>query len=147
MERGDIGDYVFAGQACVFEDLIAERPTGAAAIKEKFYIRRGDWDKALKLWKPNDLPLKSLIDSAKRRGIATSVVTFLPEESVDAIYRWLLRKGVSECPVEAYETPAHYEMDLRYDHGIKVVYVPNKEIAYVLGMRATVVSPNSAWSL
>lgn len=146
MERGDIGAYVLAGQACIFEDLLAERPTGAAALKEKFYARRGEWDKVMKLWKPNDLPLKSLIDSVERRGISTAVVTFMPYDAVDSIYRWLLRKGVS-CTVEAYESPEDYEADLRYDRSIKVVYVPNKEIAYTLGMRATVVSPNSAWSL
>ena len=109
-------------------------------------VRRGEWDKALKLWKPNDLPLKSLIDSIGRRGIDTAVVTFLPEEAVEPIYRWLIRKGVS-CTVNSYDSPEHYESDLRYDRGIKVVYVPSKEIAYVLGMRATVVSPASAWSL
>lgn len=146
MERGDIGAYFVTGQACIFEDLIAERPTGAAAIKEKFYAKRGEWDKAMKLWKPNDLPLKSLIDCVERRGIATAVITFLPQDALSAIYKWLLRKGVS-CTVEAYETPSDYEMDLRYDRSVKVVYVPTKEIAYVLGMRATVVSPNSAWSL
>jgi hypothetical protein len=146
MERGDIGAYMVLGQACVFEDLLAQRPTGADGLKEKFFIRRGDWEKALKLWKPNDLPLKSLIDSVERRGISTAVITFLPHESVDAIYRWLIRKGVS-CTVDAYDSPEDYEADLRYDRGIKVVYVPSKEIAYTLGMRATVVSPTSAWSL
>lgn len=146
MERGDIGAYAVAGQACVFEDLLAQRPTGAAAIKEKYYTRRGEWDKAMKLWKPNDLPLKSLIDSVERRGISTDVITFLSYDAAESIYRWLVRKGVS-CPVNAYESPEDYEADLRYDRGVKVVYVPNKEIAYTLGMRATVVSPNSAWSL
>lgn len=146
MENGDIGAYTIASQACVFEDLLAARPIGSAALKEKFYARRGEWEKALKLWKPNDLPLKSLIDSVNRRNIETAVVTFLPDEAVEDIYKWLVRKGVS-CTVNAYESPEDYEADLRYDRGVKVVYVPSKEIAYTLGMRATVVSPTSAWSL
>lgn len=146
MERGDIGAYTVFGQSCIFEDLIAERPTGSAALKEKFYIRRGEWDKAMKLWKPNDLPLKSLIDAVERRGIATSVITFLPRDAETSIYKWLLRKGVSTT-VECYDTPEDYESDLRYDRSIKVVYVPRTEIAHILGMRATVVSPNSAWSM
>lgn len=146
MERGDISDIVVPGQACIFEDVLASRPTGGAALRERLYVRRGDWDSALKLWKPNDLPLKSLIDSVDRRGIGTSVITFLAHEAVEPIYRWLARKGIT-CPVEHYETPSDYEMDLRYDRKIKTVYVPNKEVAYVLGMRATVVSPTSAWSL
>ena len=146
MEKGDIFSYEIFGQACVFEDLLAQRPTGAAAIKEKYYAKRGEWEKALKLWKPNDLPLKSLIDAVERRGIHTSVITFMPEEAVEAIYRWLLRKGVS-CTVTEYASPEDYEADLRYDRRIKVVYVPSKEIAYVLGMRATVVSPNTVWGM
>lgn len=146
MEKGDIDAYTIFGQACIFEDLIAQRPTGATAVKEKFYARRGEWEKAMKLWKPNDLPLKSLIDSVERRGINTNVITFLPAEAEEAVYRWLLRKGVS-CTVTTYASPEDYESDLRYDRSIKVVYVPSKEIAYTLGMRATVVSPASAWSI
>lgn len=146
MERGDIADSVVLGQACVFEDVLASRPTGSSVIREKFYIRRGDWDGALKLWKPNDLPLKSLIDAVDRRGIGTSIITFLDPDAVEPIYRWLIRKGVT-CPVEYYESPENYALDLRYDRGIKVVYVPNTDIAYALGMRATVVSPTSAWSI
>lgn len=144
MERGDISAVARVGQACVFEDVLASRPVGTDALKEKFHIRRGNWESALKLWKPNDLPLKSLIDSVDRLGISTLVVTFLPHASIDAVYHWLLRKGVT-CPVEHYDSPEDYELDLRYDRQVKVVYVPNKEIAYTLGMRATVISPTSAW--
>ena len=144
MERGDIGTGARIGQACVFEGVLASRPTGAAAIRERFYANRGSWDSALKLWKPNDLPLKSLIDSSERMGIATDIITFLSHDATEPIYQWLLRKGVT-LAVTHYDTPELYEQDLRYNRAIKVVYVPDKEIAYTLGMRATVVSPDSAW--
>lgn len=144
MERGDIGTGARVGQACVFEGVLASRPTGAAAIKEKFHIRRGAWEEAINLWKPNELPLKSLIDSSERMGIATDIVTFLSPEAVEPIYRWLNRKGVT-LAVTYYETPEVYAEDLKYNRAVKVVYAPDKEIAYTLGMRATIVGPDSAW--
>lgn len=144
MERGDIGTDARIGQACVFEGVLASRPTGSTAIKEKFYIRRGSWEEAINLWKPNELPLKSLIDSSERMGIATDIITFLSPEAVEPIYRWLNRKGVTSA-VMYYETPEIYAEDLRYNRAIKVVYAPDKEIAYTLGMRATIVGPDSAW--
>jgi hypothetical protein len=144
MERGEITDFVRVGQACVFEGLIASPPAGTSLIKEKFYERNNNWTSALKLWRPNDLPLKSLIDSTVRLGIATDVITFLSEEAVEPIYQWLLRKGVT-CPVTYYEDVESYEVDLRYNRAIRVVYVSNQEHARTLGMRATVVPPTTAW--
>lgn len=144
MEGGDIAMFGRPGQACVFEGLIASRPTGAAGVKCKYYERTKDWDSALKLWKPNDLPLKSLIDAVNRLNISTEVITFLPQEAVEPIYKWLVRKGVTPV-VERYETPQDYELDLRYNRSIHSVYVADQEIAHILGMRATVIPPTTAW--
>lgn len=146
MEAGDIGVSSRIGQACVFEGVLASPPIGVALIKEKYHIRRGSWDDALKLWTPNELPLKSLIDSSERMGIATDIITFLDADATEPMYRWLVRKGIHLAVVH-YDTPELYAEDLKFNRGIKVVYTPNKEIAYTLGMRATVVSPKSAWRL
>ncbi len=146
MERGDIAISSGVGQASIFEGVIASPPSGVSLVKEKFYIRRNDWDAALGLWTPNELPLKSLIDSVERLGISTEVITFLSVDAVDPIYRWLLRKGVT-TPVYFYENVEAYAEDLKYNRAIKVVYAPNKDVAYSLGMRATVVNPESAWRL
>lgn len=146
MERGDIAIGSSVGQAVIFEGVLASPPAGVSIVKEKYYQRRGDWEAAINLWHPNELPLKSLIDSVERLGISTDVVTFLSVDSVDPIYKWLVRKGVT-TPVYFYEDPQSYADDLRYNRAVRVVYAPNKEIAYTLGMRATVVSPDAAWRL
>lgn len=147
MERGDIGEFSIAGQACVFDQLLASSPTNISdRMKERFHIAKGDWESALKLWKPNDAPLKSMIDHVKRLGISTVVVTFLSPDAVEPVYRWLLRKGVSTT-VEFYESPAHFGQDLKYNHSLRNVYVPDQEMSAVLGVRATCVSPTTIWSL
>jgi len=146
MERGDIAIGSYVGQATLFEGVLATPPTGLTSVKEKFYIRKNDWDSAMNLWRPNDLPLKSLIDSVERLGISTDVITFLSPEAVEPVYRWLVRKGVT-TPVYFYENAESYADDLKYNRSVRVVYVPNKEIAYTLGMRATVVGPDAAWRL
>jgi hypothetical protein len=145
MERGDIaiGDYI--SQACVFEDLLAIRPTGAALLKAKFYERNNNWEASLKLWKPGDIALRSLNDYTNRLRIVTEVITFLDQEAVEPIYRWLLRKGVT-CPVIYYEKPEDYELDLRYNRSVRTVYVASDEHARILGMRAKVINPTTAWS-
>lgn len=145
MERGDIAIPNRIGQACVFEDLLAIRPTGASSVKEKFYERNGNWDKALQLWQPGDKALRSLSDYHNRLGISTDIITFLDVEAVDPIYNWLLRKGIT-CPVFFYENPEAYEIDLRYDRSIRIVYVPHDEQARIIGIRAKVVNPTTIWS-
>lgn len=144
MERGDIAEYTWVGQACIFEGLLAIRPAGTAGLKCKVYERSGNWSSSLKFWKPNDLALKSLIDSVNRLQIATEVITFLSDEAVEPIYQWLLRKGVT-TNVVYYEDVESYEVDLRYNRAVRAVYVSDQEHARILGMRATVVPPTTAW--
>jgi hypothetical protein len=144
MERGDIADYTRVGQACIFEGLLAIRPSGSAGLKCKVYERGGNWASSIKLWKPNDLALKSLIDSVNRLQIATEIITFLSDEAVEPIYQWLLRKGVTTSVVY-YEDVESYEIDLRYNRAVRAVYVSDQEHARILGMRATVVPPTTAW--
>lgn len=144
MEGGNISQSSRSGQACIFEDLLVSRPTGATLIKSKYYEKTGDWKSALKLWRPNDLPLKSLIDSVERLHISTEVITFLNADAVEPIYQWLVRKGVM-TNVEYYESIEDYSMDLRYNRSITTVYVAKQEDALILGPRSTVVSPTTEW--
>lgn len=147
MERGDIGVFATPGQSCVFEGLLASPPdTVGRRVKERFRTRINDWDSALKLWKPHDLPIRSISDHINRLGISTLVVTFLSPDAAEPIYRWLLRKGIATS-VTYYPSPAEYRSDLKYDMGVKTVYVPDSEMAAVLGIKATVVSPDLAWNL
>lgn len=147
MERGDISDFTSIGQSCVFEGLLASPPESVGRrIRERFRTQINDWDAALKLWKPHDLPIRSISDHINRLGISTLVVTFLSADAAEPIYRWLLRKGIATS-VTYYPSPAAYRSDLKYDMGIKTVYVPDQEMAAELGIRATVISPDLPWSL
>jgi len=130
----------------MFEGVLANAPTGTSKVKAKFFESRDDWDAVLRLWTPNDLPLRSLNDCVNRLGIGTEVITFIHPEAVDAIYTWLSRKGVSTS-VLYYETIEQYRDDFKYNRGLKVFYTSSTDDAHVIGMRATVVSPNMAWRL
>lgn len=146
MQGNDIGAFDRIGQATMFEGVLASPPAGTSKVKAKFYEGRGDWDNYLKLWKPNDLPLRSLIDSVNRLMIGTEVITFIHPDAVDPIYNWLSRKGVSTT-VLYYKDANEYRVDLQYNRNVRVFYTGNTDDAFTIGMRATVVSPDRAWSI
>jgi hypothetical protein len=146
MQSNDIGVYERIGQATMFEGVIASPPAGTKKLKSKLYEGRNDWESVIQLWTPNDLPLRSLIDCVNRLGLGTEVITFISPDAVEPIYNWLTRKGV-QTSVLYYEDIESYNDDFKYNRGVKVFYTANYEDAKVLGMRATVVSPNSAWRL
>jgi hypothetical protein len=147
MENGDIADFYIPTLACVFENLLAAPPiTVADRLKYKLYVSRNDWDSAIKLWQAHSLPVKSLIDAVNRRGISTQVITFLSSGATDPIYRWLLRKGVTTV-VDFYDSVESYAADLHFNRAINTVFVPSKEMAYKLGMRATTASTTTVWTL
>lgn len=147
MENGDIADFYIPSQACIFEHLLAAPPASVSEkLKNALYTSRGDWDAVINLWKPNEIPLKSLIDSVNRRRISTLVVTFLSPEAPEAIYRWLLRKGVTTT-VEFYESPQAFAEDLRYNRSILNVFVPDKDTAHTIGFRATTASTTTLWNI
>lgn len=145
MERGDIGSFTMLSQACMFEGLLAQPPSNIRGrVLERIKLSTKDWDAALKLWKPFDLPVKTLIDNVERLGISTKVITFLDEDAVDPIYRWLLRKGVSTT-VEFYPTVEAFIADLRFDRSIRNVYVPTDDLYRKIGYRSSVVNPEVSW--
>lgn len=146
MEGNDISVYDRIGQASMFEGVLANEPTGTSKLKAKFYESRNDWESVLKLWSPNDMPIRSLVDCVNRLGLGTEIITFLHPDATDAIYNWLARKGVSTS-VLYYENIEQYNEDFKYNRGIKVFYTSNVDDAHLIGMRATVVNPNTAWRL
>lgn len=130
----------------MFEGVLASAPTGTAKLKAKFYEGRGDWENVLKLWSPNDMPIRSLIDCVNRLGLGTEVITFIHPDATEPIYNWLSRKGVSTS-VLYYENIEQYNEDFKYNRGIRVFYTASVDDAHLIGMRATVVNPNTAWRL
>lgn len=144
MLGNDIQSYDDTGYGVVFEDLLASPPDGLKALGSALFQARNNWSRVLTTWTPNDLPLKSLYDTTTRLGIGAEVYTFLHPEAVDAIDAWLQRKGMS-LPVLFYTTIDELAYDLRFKRSIRTIFVPHKDQAMTLGIRATVTSPNSAW--
>ena len=141
MEKGDIQSYDSRGFGVIFEALLASQPTGLRALISK---RSSDWDRIIYTWKGNDLPLKALSDHTNRLGIGAEVYTFLAPEAAASIDTWLTRKGIS-VPVMYYESVNELSYDLRFKRSIRVIYVPQHEQAKTIGVRATVVSSETAW--
>lgn len=147
MERGDIGNYARMYQACIWEGVLATPPESLSSkAKYKLADLKADWETMVGMWKPVDKGVKSLIDSVNRLGIGTDVITFLHPDATEPIYKWLVKKGVSTSVIY-YESPEEYALDLRYNRGIKTVYVASQEDALAIGLRAHVVKQDTAWSL
>lgn len=145
MEGNDITGYAPLAQGVVFDGLLASPPTGSKAFYETIQRRRDNWDAVMRLWVPHELPIKALSDSVNRLGLGTDVYTFIHEDAVDAIDRWLMRKGIS-CPVYYYESPELLEYDLRFSRAVRIIYTSSEEVAQILGPRSTVVSAEKAWA-
>lgn len=142
MLGNNIVEHHDVGQGVIFEGLLASPPP------KRFFQRSlsDGWEKELRKWKPNDLPLKALIDSYDRLGISTEVYTLLGYDAADAIESWLTRKGVS-LAVYGYETIEELAYDLRFKRSMRTIYVPEQEQAAVIGLRAQVVDPKKAWTV
>lgn len=145
MQGNDITDYAALAQAVVFEGLLASPPEGAKGLLENLQRKRGNWEGALRTWEPHDMPLKALSDSVNRLGIGTDVYTFLHEDAVEVIDKWLVRKGISTS-IYFYPTVELLEYDLRFQRAIRTIYVANQDHAQILGMRATVIGSHQAWT-
>lgn len=144
MERNDISFDAPLSQATVFEGVIASPP--GASPKYLLNKARNDWEAIIPMWKPNDRPLRSLIDCVNRLGIGTEVITFLSQDAVEPIYQWLVRKGV-RTTVLWYPSIEDYKQDVQYNMGLKVVYVSKHADALALGIKAKVVGPDTLWSV
>lgn len=141
MQGNDISVGMDAGQGVIFEGLLAVPPDR----KYNLFKRNSEvGEKYIREWKPNELALKALIDTSDRLGVSTEVYTFLP--FAEEIESWLFRKGVS-LPVFAYSNIEELAYDLRFKHSIRRILVPTQEQAIVIGMRATVVDPQKAWTM
>lgn len=141
MQGNDIGVDYDAGQGVIFEGLLASPPPKSFNL----FKRTSDvTEKSIRNWKPNELSLKALIDTSDRLGVSTEVYTFLP--FADEIESWLFRKGVS-LPVYHYVNVEELAYDLRFKRSIRRILVPTQEQAAIIGIRATVVDPQKAWTV
>lgn len=145
MQGNDIASFAPTAQGVVFDGLLASPPTGARALMETVHRRRENWDALIRTWEPNELPLKALSDCVNRLGLGTDVYTFIHPDAVDAIDHWLVRKGIS-TPVYYYESAEMLEYDLRFSRAVRIIFTSDEDVARIIGPRATVVSPEKAWT-
>lgn len=146
MQGNDIISFQSIGYGVIFEDLLASPPEGIKSLGALLHKTRNNWDKFINHWKPNDLPLKALYDTTNRLGVGAEVYTFLHADAAPAIESWLARKGITS-PVIHYESPQLLEYDLRFKRAVRTIFVPHKDQAEILGIRATVTPSTSAWVL
>lgn len=145
MQGNDISPFLSAYQGTMFEGVLASPPSGIKG-KVKEALARNNWEEIIQLWSPSTAALKSLSDSVNRLGIRTDVYTFLSPEAVDPIEKWLIKKGISS-PVLFYPSVTELAYDLTFNRSVRVVYTANSEDALVLGLRATRVTPETAWNI
>jgi hypothetical protein len=141
MQGNDIGEYTQRGQGVIFEGVLATEPESLAS---RLYKQRENWDKYINQWKPNDLPLKAMFDSALRLGVATDVYTFIDSGAVEAIDKWLTRKGISVA-VMYFKNVEELAYDLKFQRSIRTIYVETQEQGSIIGIRSHVVDPKKAW--
>jgi hypothetical protein len=147
MQGNDLASYAPRVQATMFEGVLASEPTGKLEkIKASYLLKSEKWDAYLKMWQTNTLPVKHLSDSIHRLGVGTEVYTLLPPGFAEAVDRWLLKKGIS-TNVVSFDNINDLAFELQFNRGITKIYTADQEQAKVIGMRATVVSTNTAWSL
>lgn len=137
----------------MFEHLIMEPAPEPEEKKGLFGFRRkreeelseAEWVKRqMRRWKPNDLPLKSVIHLTTKLGIGVEVYTYMDPLFAPYIESWLARKG-AVCQVYAYDDVNDLKQDFKYNRDVHTLFTPSEEDAAILGMRTTVVNPEGTF--
>jgi hypothetical protein len=155
VEGNDIGVTVHKHVACMFEGLLMTRREVAETPAKRRWLGVGRSSKQLlteeeqneaemRLWRPNDLPIKSVIHMTKQLGIGVEVYTFLPSYLQEYVERWLYRKGAS-VPVYCYFDIEELAEDFKYNRDVHTLFTTDEEQAGRLGIRATVVLPDGTF--
>jgi hypothetical protein len=147
VEGNDIQTFAPIQQACLFEGVLASPPSKTVTkMRASKALRQHEWNRYIGMWLPHEMPLKSLVDSVRRRGVGVEVYTCLPSGTEEAIDKWLFRKGVS-VPVYRFDDITEIAAEMKYHSPSMRVHVATDEQAQVLGLRARVASPHSEWVL
>jgi|APSaa5957512493_1039668.scaffolds.fasta_scaffold02998_6 hypothetical protein len=141
MESNDISFFVPIQQICMFEGVLAHPPIKKIAkLRAARMKAKGDWKAYIGMWEPYELPLKSIIDSVRRRGIGVDVVTLMGDEAAEAIDSWLFKRAAS-VPVLGYSSMRDFSDSVKYHNPSTVIHVGTEEQARIVGIRARVASP------
>jgi len=146
VERGDISAYAPPGLAVLFEGVLASPPDTLGKVIANIRLRANDYDAYLTYWKAHEIPLKHVIDTINRKQIGVVVYTLLPVEVAEAIDRWLIKRNISTTVVPYADIDDLTETS-KFFPEIKTIYVADQEYARRIGMKATVVTPETSWNL
>jgi len=156
MEDNDIGVTVHQHIACHFEGLLMTvQPVPEETIKRHWWHRPpkieepvvdDGWVTAIaRRWRPNELPLKSVIHMTTKLGVGVEVYTYYDPIFVPVIEHWLARKG-AHVNVHSYDGPEHLIEDLKYNRDVHTYFTPYENDAALIGWhRATVVLPDGTF--
>jgi hypothetical protein len=151
MEKGDIAPTVHKHVACMFEGLLIKDPLPQPVAEKSRWWRKPETvtdvpeiEQIARLWKPNDMPLKSVIHMINQLGIGVEVYTYLDQEFHEAIEHWLARKGAA-VNVYHYLDVNDLQEDFKFNRDVHTLFTPSQNDAFILGLRATVVNPDGTF--
>lgn len=149
MEGNDIGDFITATAAVMFEGLAyTDAPDTKVPSKKKWFQRAvADdvvVDNTIRNWKPREMPLKSLLHMVNFLHVNVDVYTYYDSSYIEPIEHWLARKGAS-VQVFSYEDLEALVDDFKYNRDVHTLYTPFEDDARVLGPRCSVMAPDARW--
>lgn len=148
MEKGDIAPTVHKHIACWFEGLLItkqEVQEKRRLFKREREITEDDWIRSeVRLWRPNDLPIKSVHHMVNHLNLGVEVYTYMEPELAEAAMHWLARKGIS-VTVYSYDDFEMLKDDFKYNRDVHTLFTPFEDDAARLGFRATVVKPDGTF--
>lgn len=137
----------------MFEGLLVQEPRPALIEEKHRWWRKPETvteipaiDQIARLWKVNEMPMKSVIHMINQMGIGVEVYTYLDQEFHEAIEHWLARKGAS-VSVYHYIDVRDLLDDFKFNRDVHTLFTPFQDDAAIIGMRATVVNPNGTFGI
>lgn len=150
MEGNDIGITYVARYAVKFEGLLMHEvlppeKKGVKKLIDRFAPSPLSDKTATRYWRPNDMPMKSLLHLLNKLHIEVEVITYMPPEYEEIIETWLARKGAFvECT--SYPDTWEWAEDLRRNPEFKGYYTDDPLERDIIGFQhVTVVRPSSTW--
>ena len=161
MEGNDIGVTVHRHVACWFEGLLMHTISNDDMEDERKRNRLAFWRRKkqvepitegdefirgmVRRWRPNEMPLKSIIHLTERLGIGVEVYTYYDPAFVPEIEHWLARRGAN-VQVYSFDSIRDLQDEMKYNRAVHTLFTPYEDDAAAIGWhRATVVNPDGTF--
>jgi hypothetical protein len=148
VQGNDIATYTVGSIAVMFEGLVVPVDPEEVQDGRRLWHRKKAPNElveaVVRRWKPQELPLKSLLHLVNQLGQRVEVYTYYDVDYLPHIEHWLARKGASVIAY-SYENLDALREDFKFNRDVQTLYTPFAEDASWLGPRATVMSPGATW--